>query len=69
MNFDFEGQSASVSQVICDLFAGLMERTYANEPWVPSEPGPDDVSDEQPFKSLQFTGLEVFNALLDFDSN
>jgi hypothetical protein len=39
------------------------KRTYANEPWVPSDPGPDDVSDEPPFGSLQFTVLEVLNAL------
>jgi hypothetical protein len=45
-----------------------MERTYANKPWVPSDPGPDDVS-EPPFRSLQFTVLEVLNALLDLASN
>jgi hypothetical protein len=27
----FEGQSGSGSQEICDLFAGFIERTYANE--------------------------------------
>jgi hypothetical protein len=62
---NFEGQSGSGSQEICDLFARFMERTYANEPWVRSDPGPDDVSDE----SLQFTVLEVLNALLNLDSN
>jgi hypothetical protein len=36
---------------------------------VPSHPGPDDVSDEPPFGSLQFTVLEVWNVLLDLDSN
>jgi hypothetical protein len=36
---------------------------------VPSDPGPDVVSDEPPFGSLQFTVLEVLNALLDLDSN
>jgi hypothetical protein len=36
---------------------------------VPSDPGPDDVSDEPPFGSLQFTVLEVLNALLDLDTN
>jgi hypothetical protein len=34
-----------------------------------SDPGPDDVSDEPPFGSLQFTVLEVLNALLDLDTN
>jgi hypothetical protein len=31
--------------------------------------GPDDVSDELPFGSLQFTVLEELNTLLDLDSN
>jgi hypothetical protein len=46
-----------------------MEWRYANEPWLPSEPRPGDVSDEPPFGSLQFTVLEVLNVLLDLDSN
>jgi hypothetical protein len=66
---NFEGQSGLGSQEICDLFARFMERTYANEPWVPSDTGPNDVSDEPPFESLQFTVLEVLNAYLDLDSN
>jgi hypothetical protein len=44
-----------------------MKWTYANKPWVPSDPGPDDVSDEPLFGSLQFT--EVLNAKLDLDSS
>jgi hypothetical protein len=36
---------------------------------MPSVPGLDDVSDEPPFVSLQFTVLEVLNALLAFDIN
>jgi hypothetical protein len=36
---------------------------------VPSDPGPDDVSDEPHFGSLWLTVLEVLNSLLDFDSN
>jgi hypothetical protein len=66
---NFEGQSGSGSQAICDLFAGFIERTYADEPWVPSDPVPDDVSNEPPFGSLQFTVLEVLNALLELDTN
>jgi hypothetical protein len=66
---NFEGQSGSGSQEICDLFAGFIVRTYADEPWVPSDPGPGDVSDEPPFGSLQFSLLEVLNALLDLDTN
>jgi hypothetical protein len=60
---NFEGQSGSGSQEICDLFARFIERTYADGPWVPLDPGPGDVSDEPPFGSLQFTVLEVLNAL------
>jgi hypothetical protein len=48
---NFEGQSGSGSQEICDLFARFMERT-AIEPWVPSDPGPAYVSDKPPFGSL-----------------
>jgi hypothetical protein len=66
---NFEGQSALCSQESCDLFTRFMEQTYANKPWVPSDPGPDYVSDEPPFASLQFTVLEVMNALLGLDSN
>jgi hypothetical protein len=66
---NFEGQSGSGSQETCDLFARFIERTYANKSWVPSDPGPGDVSDEPPFESLQFAVLEVLNALLDLDSN
>jgi hypothetical protein len=35
---NFEGQSGSGSQEICDL--RFMERAYANKPWVPSDPEP-----------------------------
>jgi hypothetical protein len=45
-----------------------MERTYANELLVPSDSGPDDLR-EPHFGLLQFTVLEVLNALLDLDSN
>jgi hypothetical protein len=51
---NFEGQSGSGSQKI---------RMDADEPWVSSDPGPDDVSDEPPLGLLQFTVLEVLNAL------
>jgi hypothetical protein len=66
---NFEGQSGiRIRITICDLLVSFMsiwkwKRTYANKPWVPSDPGPDDVSDEPPFGSLQFTVLEVLNAL------
>jgi hypothetical protein len=38
-------------------------KLFSDEPCVPSDPGPGDVSDEPPF------GLEVLNALLDLDTN
>jgi hypothetical protein len=47
-----EGQSGSGSQEICDLYAGLIERTNTDEPWEPPVSGPDDVGDEPPFGSL-----------------
>jgi hypothetical protein len=62
---NFEGKSESRSQEIYDLYARIIERIYANEPWVPSDRGPDNMSDEPPFGSLQFTFLEVLNALFD----
>jgi hypothetical protein len=66
---NFEGQSGSGSQKICDLFANYGTDIYANEPWVPSDPEPYDVSDEPLFGSLQFIVLEVLNAFLDLDSS
>jgi hypothetical protein len=66
---NFEDQSGSGSQEICDLLVRFTGRSYANEPWVQSDPGLDDVSDKPPFGSLQFTVLEVLNALLNLDSN
>jgi hypothetical protein len=45
---NFEGKSGSGSQEIGDLFARLIERTYANELWLLSDPGPDYVSDDKP---------------------
>jgi hypothetical protein len=53
MNFD--GQSGLGSQEICDLFVFFMERTYADEKWVPSDP-----------RSFHFTFLKVLKALLDY---
>jgi hypothetical protein len=43
---NFESQSGSESQEICELFARLIERTFSKEPWVTLNPRPDDVSDE-----------------------
>jgi hypothetical protein len=57
------------SQGICDLLAESIERTYVDESWVPSNPGPDLVNDELPFGSLQFTVSLIENELLELDSS
>jgi hypothetical protein len=51
----------------CNLFADFIQRTYADDVWVPSDPGPDLVQDEQPFGVLQFTADEVQSVLLELD--
>jgi hypothetical protein len=40
---DFEGLLASGPDDISNLFADFIQRTYADDVWVPSEPGPDPV--------------------------
>jgi hypothetical protein len=62
----FEGRLASGPDDICNLFADLIQRTYADA-WVPSDPGPDLVQDDPPFVALQFTVDEVQSVLLDLD--
>jgi hypothetical protein len=37
----FEGRLASGPDGICDIFADFIKRTYVDEVWVPSDPGPD----------------------------
>jgi hypothetical protein len=37
----FEGCLASGPDDICNLFADFIQRTYADDVWVPSNPGPD----------------------------
>jgi hypothetical protein len=44
------------------FFAEFIERTYVDDSWVPTSPEP-------PLGSLQFTILEVENALLELDSS
>jgi hypothetical protein len=46
------------------MYARIIERIYANEPWVPSDRGPDNMRDEPPFGSLKFTFLEVMHSIL-----
>jgi hypothetical protein len=37
----FEGHLESGPDDICNLFADFIQRTYADDAWVPSDPGPD----------------------------
>jgi hypothetical protein len=55
----FEGRLASGPDDICNLFADFIQRTYADDVWVPSNPGTDLVQDDPPFGALQFTVDEV----------
>jgi hypothetical protein len=54
----FEGRLASGPEEICDLFAEFIQRTNTNDVWVPSDPGPENVSDDPPFGALQGSGLD-----------
>jgi hypothetical protein len=61
----FEGRLASGPEDICNLFADFIQQTYAEDVWVPSDPGPDFVLDVPPFGALQFTVDEVQSVLLE----
>jgi hypothetical protein len=39
---------------ICDLFADSIQRTYANDVWVPSDPRPDLVQDDSEELCIRF---------------
>jgi hypothetical protein len=65
----FEGRLASGPEEICDLFAEFMQRTYTDDVWVPSDPGPEHVPDDPPLDALQFTLDEVESVLHDLDAN
>jgi hypothetical protein len=65
----FEGHLASGLEEICDLFAEFIQRTYTNDVWVPSDPGPEHVPDNPPFGALQFTSDEVESVLQDLNVN
>jgi hypothetical protein len=34
------------TEEICDLFAEFIQRTYSDDVWVPSDPGPEHVPDD-----------------------
>jgi hypothetical protein len=55
----------SVSKVVWHL---VLIRTYADDVWVPSDPGQDLVQDDPPFGALQFTVDEVQSVLLELDA-
>jgi hypothetical protein len=61
----FEGSFASGPDDICDVFADFIQRTYADDVWVSSDPGPDLVQDDPPFSALQITVNEVQSVLLE----
>jgi hypothetical protein len=61
------GRLASGPDDICNIFADFIQRTYADDVWVPSDPGPDLVQDDPPFDALQITVDEVQSVLLELD--
>jgi hypothetical protein len=63
----FEGCLASGPDDICNLFADSIQRKYADDVWVPSDPGTDLVQDDPPFDALEFTVNEVQSVLLELD--
>jgi hypothetical protein len=63
----FEGRLASGPDDICNIFADFIQRTNADDVWVPSDPGPDLIQDDPPFCALQFTEDELQNVLLRLD--
>jgi hypothetical protein len=65
----FEGRWASGSEESFDLFAAFIQRTYADDVWMPSHLGPEHVMDDPPFGALQFTSDEVESVLQDLDVN
>jgi hypothetical protein len=60
----FEGRLASGPEKICDFCAEFIQRTYTNDVWVPSDPGPEHVPDDPPFGTLHFTSDEVESVFL-----
>jgi hypothetical protein len=65
----FESRFASGPDNICDIFADFIQRTYADDVWVPSDPGADLVQNDPPFRALHFTVDEVQIVLLELDVN
>jgi hypothetical protein len=55
VGYAFRDRLASGPDDSCNLFADFIQRTYADDAWVPSDPRPDLVQDDRPFGALQFT--------------
>jgi hypothetical protein len=64
MIMHFECRLASGPDDKCNLSDDFMQRTYADDVWVPFDPGPDLVRDDSPFDALQFIVDEVQRVLL-----
>jgi hypothetical protein len=63
----FEGRLASGPDDICNIFADFIQRTYADDAWVPSDPGLDLLQDGPPIGALQFTVDEIQSVLLELN--
>jgi hypothetical protein len=58
-----------IMKVVCNLFVEFIQRTYTDDVWVHSDPGPEHVPDDPPFDALQFTSDEVESVLQDLNVN
>jgi hypothetical protein len=65
----FKGCLASGPDGICNLFADFIQRTFADDVWVPSDPGPDLEQDDPPFGALQFIVDEEQSVFLELDDS
>jgi hypothetical protein len=62
----FGNQKAASNEEKCELFADFLQHTYANDEWVPSDPGPETCLDLPPF---HFSVEEFDRALLELETN
>jgi hypothetical protein len=65
----FQNRSASGENNISNLFADFFQDTYTDDPLIPSNPGPNDVSTEPSFGTMQFSIEEVIKVFLKLDSS
>jgi hypothetical protein len=64
----FEEKVATTAEAKCEVFAEFIQSTYADEEWVPPDPGPEVISIDPSFGS-QFSIAEVELVLKDLDVN